>query len=316
MSNKRHRSHTSNETELTWRELDAYETLADEYDCGSQHIYCHIGASHFDKDMLSQSVADGLNPDFSVPWAITTKPSCGLWGSRDDMPGGWLDFVESELMQKCSDPNNQDKQFYFEVTGNILNVSSIYDIGDYVYPCGDRFFVDYDAMRSDGYDGVNFDISSLKEIHNGGPDFEADDDLKLTISICEQRFIDEVSCDSLVVWNPNTVFEVPEMVVQMRRGEHSHEMREWISNNRELIQDYINNGLISFGHLVRALDGDVDKIIKFSPTEQERDEVQEMLREHSQSSSRRQQGDLASHVAFDTEMTDYSDSVGIDISGR
>lgn len=194
--------------------------------------------------------------------------------SRDDVPGGWLDFVTNEGMIKCSNPNNQDKQFYFEALGNILYVESIYDIVNYVYPRDDTFFVDYDAIRIDGYNGVNFDISSLKEAHDIGPNPELDIEMQSIISKCEQRFIDDLSCDSLVVWNPDAVVEVPEMIVQIRRGDYNGpEMQEWIRNNQSLVQECIDNDLISFGHIVKASGRAIDTISKFSPTGKERDEA-------------------------------------------
>lgn len=80
MNNNRYYSNTPSESNLTQTELDVYEMLADDYDDRARPIYCHIGASHLDKDILRQSISEGLNPDLSIPWTIIKKPPCGLWG--------------------------------------------------------------------------------------------------------------------------------------------------------------------------------------------------------------------------------------------
>lgn len=144
--------------------------------------YIHYGSEHFDREKF-------IPISNNHCW---TKPFGGLWASRVDTEYGWRDWCEKEEFDCC----NFSLYFKFRLKpeANILEIHSGEDLEKLpklISIAGTDFiFPNFEALRDQGYDGVELFLS---EDYSG---------LYWKLYGWD--------CDSIVIFNPDVIEEIKE----------------------------------------------------------------------------------------------------------
>lgn len=143
-------------------------------------VYIHYGHNRFDRSIFKPI----KNKD--MPWV---KPTGGLWASPIDADYGWRNWCNDEKFRECVEGNS----FKFTLPdANILYISSVKDtMGLPIKSVHfESIFLDFEELVRMGYDAIELNISSDRELYWRLYGWD---------------------CDSILVMNPNKIQTVTQV---------------------------------------------------------------------------------------------------------
>lgn len=153
-----------------------------------EKLYVSYLKTEFDKNLLICEKMT-LNPR----WPIN-KPLYGFWASPINAQYGWKQLCINEGIKL----RLGDIKFIFKLRNNskIFNIRDIKDVEEKVpfYEYRGFLLIDFDKMRSDGYDGIELLDPCI------GHYFYSNKEL------CFNTW----DCESIVIWNPDIIIPIKE----------------------------------------------------------------------------------------------------------
>lgn len=267
-------------------EMDLYERLAEADNQYNKSMYCytHYGHASFDKSLLpDQSVS--LNPKIDGLNIFPENPNYHILGGNS---------LKSSINQKMIDEgyiSQDDDKFHFLVKGDTLYVGEVADLMPYLTfgESDNDYRIDFDKIREDGFSGINYHVEWMKDClelmkqDEIIPDEQWEIEAMCGSDIQEHQvlagIVTRVGVDAIMVWDPEAIYEVHPRLFELINGEYdTQEMQQWIAENHELVQQAIDDRVISFGTIVQAMERDVEKIKEFTPSEREKESVQRVIK--------------------------------------
>ena len=167
-------------------------------------IYVHYGHKEFDKDNFNK-IQNRRN---------FNKPYGGLWASAVDAEYGWKEWNESSDYVNISEENSF--KFKLSADANILVISSVDDVEKLpLQESDDPIFkliasmrggikpVDFETLKSEGYDAIDFRVSKNHELYNALYGWD---------------------CDSILVMNPDIIEPILEKEKDIKNSKEDIEI--------------------------------------------------------------------------------------------